>query len=132
MNGRIAPVRRLAPTDRRTPVEVRVRACPLDRGCVCCPGFLVGKGYKRHDNCNLDHPASDRRCSPPYPRNLPPCPERDTLSQDPPSGYRPPHHEVCVDCGRVTARRWTDPEGRELAWCAGSFPYPNKIGGRMW
>ena len=40
-------------------------------------------------------------------------PERATEPQD--NG----RIACCVECGRVTARRWTDPEGRLLPWCAG-------------
>jgi hypothetical protein len=43
-----------------------------------------------------------------------PCPERETL----PAKAGP--MACCVECGRVTARRWTDPDGRDIAFCAGS------------
>jgi hypothetical protein len=129
MNDELATVRRLAPPDRRSPIKVGVRACALGPGCVCCPGYLIGKGYKRHANCRLDHPAEDRLCSPPYPENISACPERERTEfpQAPlpaAEGFTPPGLACCVECGRVTGRRWTDPDGRLLPWCAGKLPAP--------
>lgn len=120
-----AMVRRLAPPDRRAPVQVARRGCPQGASCYCCPGAAK----RAHRNCPLDHPVQDRACSQPMPERIPACRERTTLTQTPPTppiGCREPHISCCVECGRVTARRWTDPEGRELPWCAGLFPNPIK------
>lgn len=125
MTEQVAQVRRLRPRDRRSPVKVGVRACPMGPGCVCCPGFLIGKGSQRHANCKRDHPAEDRLCSPPWPANIPPCPERDALPQDPmpaTDGFTPPLWKCCIECGRVTTRRWTDDDGDDLPWCGGRRP----------
>jgi hypothetical protein len=127
----LAPVRRLAPTDRRSPRLVAVGQCPGKENCYCCVAAAVRGHGKRDGQCPHLHPGQDRKCSPPYPSNVWPCPERKTLPQDPPTpppGFRPPRYEMCIDCGRITTRRWTDPDGRELAWCAGTFPPPTKSG----
>lgn len=129
MSGETTTVRRLRPPDRRSPVKVAVRACTLGRGCVCCPGLLIGKGRQKHENCNLDHPAASRLCSPPYPERVRACPERDdpAFPQDPlpaTDNFTPPTWACCVECGRITARRWTDPAGDLLPWCAGKLPAP--------
>lgn len=121
------PVRRLAPPDRRAPIKVLKRACALGRGCACCPKFSLRKGV--NDKCHLDHPAIDRLCSPPWPANLAPCPEWTAWPQDPlpaVDGWRPPPIELCVECGRITGRRWTHPDGLVLPWCAGDLPEPPK------
>ena len=118
---------RLAPRDRRTPVFVARDTCPLGESCVCCPK-MQRHGRGAHD-CREAHPPQDRECSPPFPAKIPPCPERDALEQKPPaSGHaqQTAHYSCCVDCGRVTARRWTDPFGRVLPWCAGRFPEPDE------
>ncbi len=59
-------------------------------------------------------------CRPPYPAVIAPCPE-----WFPPTGA---DHSggLCVDCGRVTSRRWRHPDGDLLPWCAGtSRPGPD-------
>jgi hypothetical protein len=121
-------VRRLAPPDRRSPVKVGVRACPLGRGCYCCPAYTSRFRGMENAKCELDHPATDRLCIPPYPERIPACPERQGWPQDPQSdvdGWRAPRHECCVECGRITARRWTRPaDGAVLPWCAGVLPEP--------
>jgi hypothetical protein len=121
-------VRRFAPPDRRTPIKVGVRACPLGRGCYCCPVYTSKFRGALNEKCDRDHPAADRLCSPPYPDRPPACPERQTLPQNPHpavGGWRPPPIECCIECGRVTGRRWTRPtDGAVLAWCAGLLPQP--------
>ena len=65
----------------------------------------------------------------PVPENIPACPERDEMPQDAPpapEGFRTPGWKCCVECGRITARRWTDPERGPLPWCAGRFPDPEE------
>ncbi len=118
---------RVAPPDRRTPVEVAAGKCPVGMSCGCCMGpagfghFIPGedgKPGKQITNCQMTHPATTRMCRPPVPSAIPPCPERQTLDQAPPG---PPRGATCVECGRVTSRRWTDPEGRALPWCGGAI-----------
>lgn len=122
------PVRRLRPPDRRAPIKVAARSCTLGRGCLCCPAYTSKYRGQGNDKCQLDHPAEPRVCIPPVPERISPCKERDYWSQDPlpaVTGWTPPHHECCVECGRVTARRWTRPEdGVLLAWCAGQQVEP--------
>ena len=123
---RDAVVRRLSPPDRRAPVDIARRMCPQGDSCYCCPAAA----FKGHKNCPKDHPPEDRKCRQPYPARIPPCPERQTLPQEAPTapaGFRTPHMSCCIDCGRITARRWTDPENRVLPWCAGRFPKPEEI-----
>ncbi len=116
MNDEVASVRRLAPTDRRSPRTIEVGRCPGKESCYCCLAAGVRGHGKRDGQCPHPHPNEERKCNPPYPSNVWPCPERKTLSQEPRPGGR---WEVCVDCGRVTGRRWTDPHGRVMAWCGG-------------
>jgi hypothetical protein len=121
----VVRARREAPTDRRTPITIARGTCPVGQSCYCCPEARTPGHGKTQRGCPQQHPVSDRVCSPPIPKSLPPCPERGPLPIDPPAppeGMRPLHFEMCSDCGRVTARRWTDPAGRVLAWCAGDFP----------
>lgn len=114
---------RSCPPDRRTPVPIARGQCPAKQLCGCCHG-VTGKGHPlikdkktgrlKRQHCPLPHPGEDKpACRPPVQRDIPPCPERDTL----PAAAGP--LAACVECGRVTARRWTDPFGRQLAWCAG-------------
>jgi hypothetical protein len=44
----------------------------------------------------------------------PPCPQRAGLNQ----GYdlKPPRQQMCILCGRVTARR----DGDDMPWCGGT------------
>lgn len=112
-----AEVRRLAPPDRRAPVDITYGHCPQGASCGCCPAAVT----KRHRNCNLPHPPNNRACIQPTPEQIFPCPERKTMPQEPPYGLRG-HMACCVECGRITARRWTDPESRVLPWCAGQLP----------
>jgi hypothetical protein len=127
-----AEVRRLAPPDRRAPITVTRDMCTLGLACNCCPlttqKWHGNPRYKQ--DCTLMHPPADRLCSPPRPKAIAPCPEREALVQDPPrptAGHRPLLFSACVDCGRITARRWTHPDGQILPWCAGLFPKPTKI-----
>jgi hypothetical protein len=115
-------VRRSAPTDRRTPYRIERGMCPARETCYCCPS-AGEKGHGRTSGaCKERHPAQARECSPPFPTVIPPCPERKVLPQDPPPGPRPPHYSCCIDCGRITARRWTRPDGTVSPWCNGEFP----------
>ncbi len=127
-----AVLRRFRPADRRSPTKVGRNGCPLWSGCYCCPQAV--EKWHGHPaskrSCDREHPPDDRMCSLPYPQNIPPCPERVTLPgpPDPPAGHRPLRWQVCVDCGRITSRRWTDPQtGQPLAWCAGTFPAHDKL-----
>jgi hypothetical protein len=125
--GEIAQVRRLRPTDRRSPRGIPPGQCPGGERCYCCPKSTVRGHGRRDGDCPLRHPEVERLCSPPYPSNVWPCPERRALPQDPPhalTGRDTPRYEVCVECGRITTRRWTNPDGVELAWCAGTMPPP--------
>ncbi len=115
---RRAMTRRTHPPDRRAPVPVARGECPAKQLCGCCPdGHPLRKdkaGRLKRVYCPLPHPGEDKpACRPPVPREIPPCPERDTL----PAKAGP--IACCVECGRVTSRRWTDPFGRDLPWCAG-------------
>lgn len=115
-----AAVRRLAPPDRRTPRTIYRDTCPVGGSCYCCP-LAVEKWHgnaRSGRSCDGMHPPQDRVCSPPYPANIPPCPERLTLNQ------HAPHlrYEVCIDCGRITARRYQHPQYGTVPWCAGQFP----------
>lgn len=116
--------RRTQPPDRRKPIPVARGECPAKQLCGCCHG-VTGKGHPlRKDkkterlyrvHCPLPHPGEDKpACLLPIPREIGPCAERDTL----PDKVGP--LACCVECGRVTARRWTDPFGRALPWCAGN------------
>lgn len=118
---------RLSPPDRRTPIDIARGKCPAGGGCACCPNNFVKKRRHDSDSCALQHPEQDKRCSPPWPERIPACAERKTLPQDgpiAPAGFWTPISACCIECGRVTARRWTDPEGRVLPWCAGQMPDP--------
>lgn len=129
-----APARRLAPPDRRKPVHIPRSGCPMGASCGCCPG-PAGLGHytpgenggsgKQITNCRMPHPGQDRQCKPPYPSNIPACREQQTLPQfQPPPA--PPAGAACVECGRMTGRRYTDPEDRPLPWCGGLFPDPKE------
>lgn len=135
VNAKPATVRRLMPRDRRAPVDITRGSCPAADGCLCCPNATQRWHRNSNRTCDQRHPPDDRKCSPPYPANISACPERperaapgqEGLTQDPPpapDGFRPPHYSCCVECGRITARRWTDTNGRRLPWCAGTFPDP--------
>ncbi len=113
------PERRTAPPDRRAPTAVAEGGCPLGSSCRCCDRSTKHRQDNRH-RCPLPHPNSARDCQLPYPKDIAPCQERDTLPQAAPGL----HQACCVECGRVTARRWTDPQSRTLAWCAGTMPEP--------
>jgi hypothetical protein len=128
--GLVGVSQRLAPPDRRAPVLIRSGRCPMGHSCGCCPGpagrghFVaasLGKQGKHINDCQLRHPAEDRKCQQPYPARIPPCPERATALQDTPAGRRPADAS-CVECGLGTARRWVDPDGDSLPWCGGVFP----------
>ncbi len=125
-----ASIRRFRPTDRRSPTKVGRNGCPLGAGCYCCP-LTVEKWHRNpasNRTCDREHPPADRMCRLPYPKPIPACPERATLPEPPPppAGCRPYRYEVCVDCGRITPYRWTDPQtGQVLAWCAGLLPSPD-------
>lgn len=110
--------RRDGPIDRRSPAAVSVGACPLGQGCYCCPNVA---SHSQQRACPKPHPATERMCSPPYPKNIPACPELPAPPAPPP-GFRPLRFEMCFTCGRVTARRWTGSQGQMLAWCSGTFP----------
>jgi hypothetical protein len=128
MTSNSDPVRRQRPPDRRAPIKVAQRTCPLGRGCVCCPAYTSKFRGQANEKCQLDHPAADRLCIPPIAERISACRERAFWSQDPlPAvpGWRPPHRECCVECGRITARRWTRPEdGFVMPWCAGEQVEP--------
>lgn len=118
---------RLSPTDRRSPRNINRGGCPIGQGCYCCP--LAGERWhsnlRSNRTCDRIHPPDETVCSPPYPPKIPECPERATLPAEPPApppGHRPLRFAVCVDCGRITARRWSAPSGVVVAWCAGTFP----------
>lgn len=108
----VAP-RRLHPVDRRAATPVTAGLCPQGRLCGCCP-----QDHRRKDKngraigCREPHPPTDRHCRLPVPRDIPPCPERDTLAQPPVPG------RCCVECGRVTARV----AAGGMPWCAGTLP----------
>ncbi len=112
--------RRLAPPDRRSPVPVDLGGCPAGSACGCCPG-RKNKGHERgkYERCPLPHPGQDTLCRQPYPAEIAPCPEREDLRQHQPHRA---NGAACVECGRVTSRRWTDPDGAVLPWCSGVFP----------
>jgi hypothetical protein len=88
-------------------------------GCACCPARHRRDG----DGCSRPHPPVDRDCHLPYPAAITACPERATLQQTGPASATPTG-AACVECSRVTSRRWTDPAGRSLPWCAGELPAP--------
>lgn len=113
-----APHRRTAPPDRRAPVLVRQGRCPMGASCGCCINSTENSHGRGKQTCRQPHPAADRKCSLPYPSEIQPCAERTTTPQH--AGALP--IACCIECGRVTARRWTDGDGRVMAWCAGDLP----------
>lgn len=113
------PPPRTAPPDRRAEVPVARGKCPMGSGCGCCTGSTnVSHGRAGKATCRRPHPETDRMCRLPCPADIPPCAERTEQPQNA-AGL---HAACCVECGRITARRWSDPEGRSLAWCAGTMP----------
>ena len=127
-------VRRLSPPDRRAPVLVARGQCPVGESCFCCPNFNPARFSLTRKpppgTCPSPHPPEDRKCVLPYPDKISACPEQATMPQEAPvprPGWRRPRETCCVECGRVTARRWTDREGRVLPWCAGLFPDPSPM-----
>lgn len=115
----LAIARRTAPPDRRVATFVSRGACPMAGMCACCPARHRREG----EGCRRPHPPVDRDCHLPYPPAITACPERDTLTQSTPA-ETVPTGAACVECSRVTSRRWTDPAGRSLPWCAGDLPTP--------
>jgi hypothetical protein len=121
------PVRRTAPPDRRAPRQIARGGCPIGN-CFCCPSWK-SRGSS-HDECSKPHPPRDKTCSPPYPKNIPECPERkgeQFLPYPPPPGFRNPPTPCCIECGRITHREWTNPQGQVLPWCGGEMTKPNAI-----
>jgi hypothetical protein len=114
-----APKPRTAPPDRRAAVLVPRGRCPMGASCGCCPAATESAHSRGSQRCGQSHPGTDRVCSLPCPAEIPPCTERDTL----PAAATTLPIACCVECGRVTARRWTDPATSTiLPWCAGAVP----------
>lgn len=118
------PVRRVAPPDRRSPRPVTAGSCPMGDSCYCCP--LGGERWHSRSNsqrtCERRHPGEDRMCSPGYPKHVNRCPENEASNpSEVPAGPRTTRpYACCIECGRITAHRWTDPQdGKLLPWCAG-------------
>ncbi len=109
---------RAAPPNRRAPVLVRQGRCPMGASCGCCPHATDKTHSRGKQPCPELHPPTDRECRLPYPAEIPPCTERATTTQH--AGTLPA--ACCIECGRITARRWTDNNGRTTAWCGGNLP----------
>lgn len=92
----------------------------MGSSCGCCPSSPESSHGRGKQPCRQPHPPADRMCSLPCPTDIPACAERATIPQH--AGALPV--ACCVECGRVTARRWIDPDNRTLAWCAGTLPEP--------
>lgn len=90
----------------------------MGSSCGCCTSSTDSTHGRGKQPCRQPHPATDRECRLPYPADIQPCPERTTTPQS--AGTLP--IACCIECGRVTARRWTSPDSHTMAWCAGDIP----------
>lgn len=137
MTAGTAAARRAHPPDRRHPVWVDARRCPMGFSCGCCMGpeglghFIPardGQPSKQIRDCRMPHPPIGRECKLPVPADPPACPEREFLAQLTPAA---PVGRCCIECGRVTARLYVGDalpwaKGVPLPWCAGGPPNANE------